>query len=352
MYKKRLMSAAVCLLLALAALPCFAAGAKEGGAKPNELNLLIFEGYGEPGWVDSFVAETGAKINITNATSVDEIFSKLVANGGKGYDLVTLDTSQFPRYYQQKLIVPVNLDNVPNYRKETLPAFRDLKVTMFDGKQYGIPYAWGTIPMFYVQSVFPKAPDSWRVLWDEKYKGKIIVLDEPQNSMVLMAMIIGGVKNIWSFTEPDIDRIKEGFKSLAPQIRTLSAGATDMINLIASGEAAVGMAFGEQTAYVANQKGLNVGLTIPKEGATGWLDCWAISAGTQNKELAEKWINHVIIKKYNKLMSDTIGYPGASNPPDGTPATYDMSRILWMEPRNDYQRVGEAWEEIKLLMGK
>jgi hypothetical protein len=29
-----------------------------------------------------------------------------------------------------------------------------------------------------------------------------------------------------------------------------------------------------------------------------------------------------------------------------------MSRILWMQPRDDYQRVGEAWEEIKLLMGK
>jgi spermidine/putrescine-binding protein len=252
------------LLLIAAVFPCFAGGAKEG-AKPNELNLLIFEGYGEPGWVEPFVAETGAKINITNATSVDEIFSKLVADGGRGYDLVTLDTSQFPRYYQQKLIVPINLNNVPNYRKETLPEFRDVKVTMFDGKQYGIPYAWGTIPMFYVQSAIPKAPDSWRVLWDQKYKGKIIVLDEPQNSMALMAMIIGGVKIIWSFKEPDIDRIKEGFKSLAPQIRTLTAGATDMINLIASGEAVVGMAFGEQTAYVANQKGLNVGLTIPKD---------------------------------------------------------------------------------------
>jgi len=352
MNKKTLIAAAIFLLLALTALPCFAGGAKEGGAKPNELNLLIFEGYGEPGWLEPFVAETGAKINITNATSVDEIFSKLVADGGRGYDLVTLDTSQFPRYYQQKLIIPINLDNVPNYKKETLPEFRDVKVTKFEGKQYGIPYAWGTIPMFYVQSTFPKAPDSWRVLWDEKYKGKIIVLDEPQNSMVLMAMIVGGVENLWSFKEPDIDRIKEGFKSLAPQIRTLTAGATDMINLIASDEAVVGMAFGEQTAYVANQKGLNVGLTIPKEGATGWLDCWAISAGTQNKELAEKWINHTIIKKYNKMMSDTIGYPGASNPPEGTPATYDMSRIRWMEPRDDYQRVGEAWEEIKLLMGK
>ena len=126
------------LLLVAAVLPCFAGGAKEG-AKPNELNLLIFEGYGEPGWVEPFKAETGATINITNATSVDEIFSKMVADGGRGYDLVTLDTSQFPRYYQQKVIIPVNLQNVPNYRKETLPEFRDIKVTMFEGKQYGIP---------------------------------------------------------------------------------------------------------------------------------------------------------------------------------------------------------------------
>ena len=341
----------VVLLAAVVGLPCFGGGGKETGAKPNELNLLLFEGYGEPGWVDPFEAETGAKVNITNATSVDEIFSKMVADKGRGFDLVTLDTSQFPRYHQQGLIIPVNLDNVPNYRKEVLPEFRDLKETTFDGKQYGIPYAWGTIPLWYDMDVIPQAPDSWRIMWDPKYKGKVIILDEPQNSMVLMAMIIGNIEDPYNFTERDIARISEGFVSLAPQLRTLTAGATDMINLIANGEAVVGMAFGEQTAYVANQKGLNVGLTIPKEGATGWLDCWAISAGTQNKELAEKWVNHVIIKKYNKMMSDTIGYPGCSNPPEGTPSTYDMSRIQWMQPRGDYQRLGEAWEEIKLKMG-
>jgi spermidine/putrescine-binding protein len=110
-------------------LPCFSGGAQDKGAKPNELNLLLFEGYGEPGWVDPFEAETGAKINITNATSVDEIFSKMVADKGRGFDLVTLDTSQFPRYHQQGLLLPINTDNIPNYRKELLPEFHDLKET-------------------------------------------------------------------------------------------------------------------------------------------------------------------------------------------------------------------------------
>ncbi len=329
----------------------FAGGAAEG-EKPNELNLLLFEGYGEPEWVEPFEEETGATLNITNATSVDEIFSKMVADGGKGFDLVTLDTSQFPRYHQQGLLAPIDLENIPNYRSEVLPEFHDIDITMFDGEQYGLPYAWGTIPMFYLRDVITEEPDSWRIMWDEKYKGKVIILDEPQNSMVLMGMIMGGISDLYNFSEADIAKVKEGFKSLAPQIRTLTAGATDMINLMASGDAVVGMAFGEQTAYVANQKGLNVGLTIPKEGATGWLDCWAISAGTQNKELAEKWINHAIIKKYNKMMSDTIGYPGCSNPPQGPPATYKMDRIQWMQPRGDYQRLGEAWEETKLMMSQ
>jgi spermidine/putrescine-binding protein len=342
----------ICVMfLATGAAVLFAGGAAEG-EKPNELNLLLFEGYGEPEWVEPFEEETGATLNITNATSVDEIFSKMVADGGKGFDLVTLDTSQFPRYHQQGLLAPIDLDNIPNYRSEVLPEFHDIDITMFDGEQYGVPYAWGTIPMFYLRDVITDEPDSWRIMWDEKYKGKVIILDEPQNSMVLMGMIMGGISDLYNFSEADIAKVKDGFKSLAPQIRTLTAGATDMINLMASGDAVVGMAFGEQTAYVANQKGLNVGLTIPKEGATGWLDCWAISAGTQNKELAEKWINHTIIKKYNKMMSDTIGYPGCSNPPEGPPATYKMDRIQWMQPRGDYQRLGEAWEETKLMMSR
>jgi putative spermidine/putrescine transport system substrate-binding protein/spermidine/putrescine transport system substrate-binding protein len=342
--------AAVMIFILIGTFPLLGGGSKEKGKKPNEINLLIFEGYGEPGWVNPFVEETGAQVNITNATSVDEIFSKMVADGGKGFDLVTIDTSLFQRYYDKNLMLPINLDNIPRYRTDVLPEFHDLKETTFNGEQYGIPYAWGTIPLFYDADMIPREPDSWGIMMEPKYKGKVVLLDEPQNTMVTMALFLGGFRDLWNFSESDYDRLKEGFLAVAPQLRTLTTGATDEINLLANKEVVLGMAFGEQTGFVANQKGMKVKMTIPKEGGIGWLDCWIISAGTQNQELAEQWINHAIRKDYNKMMADTIGYPGTSNPPEGI--DYVMDRIVWLQPRGDYQMLTEKWSEIKLLMGQ
>jgi putative spermidine/putrescine transport system substrate-binding protein len=337
------MKKALYLLVALALLAGCA-----GPKKPNVLNLLVFEGYADKSWLDPFVKETGAVVNVTNATSVDEIFNKMAADGGKGIDLATIDTSLFKRYYEHKLISPINTSKLKNY-KDVLPEFQNLKVTQFEGKQYGVPYAWGTIPLFWDESVIKEKPDSWALMWDPRYKGKVLLLDEPQNAYVTMALKLGGFKDLWNFDDQDFSRLADGFKSLSPQLRTLTTGATDAVNLIANHEAVIGMAFGEQLKSQALQKGLKVNLTIPKEGGIGWLDNWVISAGTQNEDLALKWIDWCIRKDNDKLMSALIGYPGASNPAEGIDYA---SRCVWLQPRGDYQKLTEKWSEVKLQMSK
>src|SRR5574341_1673536 len=101
--------------------------------KPKELNLLVFEGYAEPEWVTPFEKDNGAKINVTAVSSVDEMFSKMSADGGKGFDLVTIDTSLFKRYTDHNLIVPIDINNVPNY-EALLPEFQNLPVDMIGDK--------------------------------------------------------------------------------------------------------------------------------------------------------------------------------------------------------------------------
>lgn len=317
--------------------------------KTNELNLLVFEGYAEPEWVTPFEKETGAKINVTSVSSVDEMFSKMSADGGKGFDLVTIDTSLFKRYTDHSLILPIDLNNVPNYKTDLLPEFQNLPVDIIGGKVYGVPYAWGSLPLTYNADVVQPTPDSWQVMWDPKYKGEVLLLDEPQNSVVTMALAQGGYKDLWNFSDTDFTRLKEGFASLKPQLRTISTGATDEVDLLANKEIVVGIGWGETTVKQARDKGVNAIMAVPKEGAIGWLDNWAISAGVQNKELAEKWINWVIRTDNSKLMSDKEGYNSTSIPTEG--ASY-ASRLVWLQPRGDYERLSQFWNEIKLMLSQ
>jgi len=159
------------------------------------------------------------------------------------------------------------------------------------------------MPLIYNTDVVQGKPDSWSVMWDEEYKGKVIILDEPQNSVVIMALYLGGFNDLWNFSDSDFERLKEGFKSLAPQLRTISAGATDEVDLLANREVVVGIGWAETTAKQAKDKGVNIAMTVPKESSIGWIDNWNISAGVRNKELAEKWLNWVISKENSAMMA-------------------------------------------------
>ena len=60
-----------------------------------------------------------------------------------------------------------------------MPRFRDLakvKGVMRDGKVYAIPFAFDSIGLIYDTDKVKPAPTSWNVLWDPKYKGKVLGL--------------------------------------------------------------------------------------------------------------------------------------------------------------------------------
>ena len=47
-----------------------------------------------------------------------------------------------------------------------------------------------------------------------------------------------------------------------------------------------------------------MGETIPKENTTGWIDHLMITAGSENKELAHKFLEYMIEAKTQKLVTD------------------------------------------------
>ena len=87
--------------------------------------------------------------------------------GSKGadFDVVAFDTSSFKRYMDSNLIQPIDLSKVAN-AQNIIPEFKSIDAIKRDDKQYGIPFAWGSLPLIYDATAFPTAPDSWTVMWD------------------------------------------------------------------------------------------------------------------------------------------------------------------------------------------
>src|SRR5204863_6148733 len=88
---------------------------------------------------------------------------------------------------------PADLSKWPN-QKEVLPRFRDLskiKGVMRDGKVHSIPFCFDSIGIIYDKDKVSPAPDSFEVLWDPKYKGKVLAYDNGEHNFSFTALTTG-----------------------------------------------------------------------------------------------------------------------------------------------------------------
>ena len=309
----------------------------------GELRIFSWEGYTDEPWVKRFEEETGASVSITYSGSVDEMFAKMRASEGAEFDVLAFDTGSFKRYVEQKLIQPVDPAKLPN-RKNLLPAFQDVPAIVFDGKTYGAPFAWGSLPLIYDTAAFPDGPpQSWDVMWEAANAQQIIVLDDANNNVTTTAIYLG-FEDVFNLTEEQFAAIKAKLIEQKKLVLTYYAGFEDGVNIFAQGGVKLMFSMGEPQVNMLRDRGIEAALTIPKEGAVGWLDCWVISAGAQDLDLAHAWLNLMQEKEVGSYVSQTHGY---GNTTDAASGLDYGDRLTYLEAPEDFTRRTQLWNEVK-----
>jgi putative spermidine/putrescine transport system substrate-binding protein/spermidine/putrescine transport system substrate-binding protein len=329
-------SAAVMALLPL--------GVAAGAA---ELRMLIWEGYADEQWVSEFEQTTGADVNVAYTGSVDEMFAKMKGSDGADYDLIALDTSGLERYFENGLILPIDLAKVPN-AANLLPAFANNAATQFDGATYGLPFAWGSLPMIVDADAFGGTlPDSWSVMWDPAYAQQMIVLDDANNNIVNTAIMLG-IADPFNLSDAEFDQVKAKLIEQKPLVLTYYAGFEDGVNIFSQGGVSLMFSMGEPQKGMLQEHGINAEIVIPREGAVGWLDCWVLSKGVQDADLAHQWINLMLDRRVGAYISQTHGYGNTTDGTTNDAAGLDYSdRLVWLQAPEDFERRTNLWNEVK-----
>ena len=82
-----------------------------------------------------------------------------------------------------------------------------------------------------------------------------------------------------------------------------------------------------------------VGETIPKENTTGWIDHLMVTAGSENKELAQKFLEYMIEAQTQKKVTDITGY---------TPANPQAAQF--MTPEEIKACISTTWTTIRSVI--
>src|ERR1700758_5347542 len=159
------------------------------GKKTPTLNLLVWEGYADPLFVKGFEEQYHCKVSASYMGSSDELVAKLRGGSASNYDVISPSSDVATMTATANLAAPLDLSKIPTY-SQLSPKLTSLPLVRVNGRVYGVPFTWGPNPLIYDSSAFPRAPESWSVLWDPKYRGKISVWDD-LSTVYMAAQILG-----------------------------------------------------------------------------------------------------------------------------------------------------------------
>jgi len=314
--------------------------------KAPTLNLLVWEGYADPSFVQAFEEVNHCKISASYMGSSDELMAKLRGGSAGTYDVISPSSDVATSITAAGLAAPLDLSKLPSYG-ELSPQLTSLPLVRANGQVYGVPFMWGPDPIIYDTTAFPQPPDSWNIFWDPKYKGKVSVWDD-LSTVYMAAQVLGYDKpdpsRLYNLSDEQLEAVKKKLLELKPNVRKIWATGGELTNLFQSHEVVIAMGWPLNTADL-KKAGFPAGETIPKENTTGWIDHLMITSASENKELAQKFLAYMIEARTQKLVTDKTHYV-PSNPQAAQFMTADDVKTLHLDDVDNYQKRIYFWQNV------
>lgn len=288
-------------------------------AAGRTLVVANWKGYGSDlDWaIAEFKARTGAEVTHQYFGSEQELL-QLLANGGVGQVDVALPNLMYIKpAIDQGLVQPLDTARIPSYGKVS-PALRQA-VAAADGKVYSVPFVWGTNDLFYNASAIAEKLDSWKALWDPKYKGQIAWVDDPTAAVFIAALALGQDPY-----NPNLDDVRKALIDLKANMKLIYGSADDVIKSYLNKSVTAGQIWSDTALKIRVQDASIVSLA-PKEGSIGWLDNWAIVKDAPNPDLAYAWIEF--------MTSPAFQVRWATDPDGGSPVPSNADSIAGLDAK-------------------
>jgi putative spermidine/putrescine transport system substrate-binding protein len=329
---KSMLKACVSMLTAAAVTTALSGAAvaqealKEIGKGEGQVDIVAWPGYIERGetdknfdWVTSFEKDTGCKVNVKTAATSDEMVTLM--NQG-GFDLVTASGDASLRLIAGKKVQPVNIALIKDWAGVD-DRLKDAPWHTVDGAHYGVPYQWGPNVLAYNSKVFPEAPKSWGVVFEEQNlpdgksnKGRVQAFDGPiyvaDAALYLMKKKPElGIKNPYELNKDQFAAVIELLSGQRQLVGRYWHDAMVQIDDFKNEGVVASSSWPFQVNLLQADKAVMektpIASTVPEEGATGWADTTMLHAAAAHPNCAYMWMNHSISAKVQGDLAAWFG---------------------------------------------
>lgn len=242
------------------------------------------------------------KVNYSTYATNEDMYAK-ITNSAVAYDIVIPSDYMIQKMIAGNLLIEIDKSKLTNYENIS----DDFKGLYYDpDDRYSVPYTYGMLGVIY-NSEFVAEEDvreeSWSLLWNEKYKGKILQFNNPRDAF--------GTAMYWNdldinSSNPDV--WNQALDLLKAQKPLLQGYVNDEIfNKMKGASAYIAPYFaGDFLTMAAENEDLN--FYYPNEGTNYFVDAMCIPTTSKNPDLAHEYINYMISLEAATANALYIGY--------------------------------------------
>ena len=248
-------------------------------AEPGRLTVLEWAFYEVPEmWVEFGQEHPDTEVIFNFGESDEDIFAKTLA--GSGEDLLHFYTPFLQFYVDEGLVQPIDTSKLTNWSK--VPEGFAESCTI-GGVVYCVPWDWGFTSVLYRTDMLPEGVDSWSALFDEKYAGHVSMWESGLGAVTIASYVLGLDER--DLTEEQLETIKQMWIDQRDVNLFYWSTEPELVAAMTSGD--VWVAYAWNGAYKALlDAGVPVAYADPTEGRNSWIGQYAISATTENYDLA------------------------------------------------------------------
>ncbi len=287
-------------------------------AQQRSVNFYNWSNYVAPGVLEQFTKETGIKVTYDTFDANETLETRLLA-GKSGYDVVVPTAYFLQRQITAGIFQKLDKSKLPNLVNAWPEVTKRLAV--YDpGNVYAANYMWGTTGIGYNVKAMHDAVgadatiESWEVVFKPEILSKfkdcgIHMLDSPDDIFPAALNYLGIDPN--STKQADLDKAADLVSKVRPFVRKfhsseyLSALATGEICFVVGWSGDIKQA---QSRAEEAKNGIEIGYSIPKEGAQMFFDNLAIPADAKNVAEAYELINYLYRPDIAAKNSDFLSY--------------------------------------------
>jgi spermidine/putrescine transport system substrate-binding protein len=233
------------------------------GPSNKPATLFSFEDYTDKPFLADYEKTTGETPTTALYSDEDEAFAKMRA--GYKPDVMAPCYYEFPRWREAGLIQPIDTSKLKNWSRIP-PILRNMAgIDAGGGKVWFVPQYWGNTSITFRTDLAPEyvTSQSWDILFDPKYKGRVSVLEGVDDTVPFIAHMIG--IDAYHMSPDDYAKVKAKLRTLVKQTRFISSDDTQLAQGLVSGEVVAAMSW-RVTYGRLHAQGVPVGYMSPPGG--------------------------------------------------------------------------------------